>query len=279
MNGEVDMIDRVDPKTVHLISRNPNLAILETTGTLHYTFPMRVNAPPFDNYDVRMALKLSVDREQLLKKILLGHGAIGNDHPISTANPYHNGDMPQRKYDPDKARFHIKKAGMENTAIDLGTSEAAFSGAVDAALLMKDSAAKAGININVVREPKDGYWSNVWNKKPWAACYWGGRPTEDWMFTAAYVAESKWNDTAWTKGKAADRFNELVIAARSELDTSKRREMYYECQVLVSDDGGSLVPMFANYIMALNKKVAHDKKVAGNWDKDGNKAIERWWFA
>ena len=167
---------------------------------------------------------------------------------------------------------------MENTPIDLSTSEAAFSGAVDATLLMKDSAAKAGININVVREPKDGYWSNVWNKKPWGACYWGGRPTEDWMFTAAYVAESKWNDTAWTKGPAADRFNELVVAARSELDTSKRREMYYECQVLVSDDGGSLVPMFANYIMALNKKVAHGE-VAGNWDKDGNKAIERWWFA
>ncbi len=278
MNQEVDMIDRVDPKTVHLISRNPNLKILETTGTLHYTFPMRVNAAPFDNYDVRMALKLSVDREQLLKKILLGHGAIGNDHPISTANPYHNGEMPQRKYDPDKARYHIKKAGMENTPIDLGTSEAAFSGAVDAALLIKDSAAKAGVNINVIREPKDGYWSNVWNKKPWAACYWGGRPTEDWMFTAAYVAESKWNDTAWTKGPAADRFNKLVIAARSELDTSKRREMYYECQVLISDDGGTLAPMFANYIMALNKKVAHGQ-VAGNWDKDGNKAIERWWFA
>ena len=38
---------------------------------------------------------------------------LGNDHPISTANPYHNGDLPQRSYDPDKARFHLKKAGME----------------------------------------------------------------------------------------------------------------------------------------------------------------------
>jgi peptide/nickel transport system substrate-binding protein len=278
MNQEVDMIDRVDPKTVHLLGRNPNLTILETTGTLHYTFPMRVNAPPFDNNDLRMAVKLSIDREQLLKKILLGHGSIGNDHPISIANPYHNGEMPQRTYDPDKARHHLKKAGMEGITLDLSTSEAAFSGAVDAALLIKDSAAKAGLEINVVREPKDGYWSNVWNKKPWGACYWGGRPTEDWMFTTAYVADSKWNDTAWTTGAAADKFNKLVVAARSELDSDKRREMYYECQVLVSNEGGALVPMFANYIMALNKKLAHGE-VAGNWDKDGNKAIERWWFA
>ena len=279
MNEEVHVIDRVDPKTVHLLSRNPKIRILETTGTLHYTMPMRVDQAPFDNYDVRMALKLSVDREQLVKKILLGHGAIGNDHPISTANPYHNGEMPQREYDPDKARFHIKKAGMENQPIDLSTSEAAFSGAVDAALLLKDTASRAGVNINVIREPKDGYWSNVWNKKGWCTCYWGGRPTEDWMFTTAYVKESKWNDTAWTSGAKVDRFNELVVAARSELDTAKRREMYYECQVILNDDGGAMVPMFANYIMALNKKIATADQVAGNWDKDGNKAIERWWFA
>jgi len=53
MNGDVDAIGRVDPKTVHLLARNPNLDILETTGTLHYTFPMRVDASPFDNYDFR----------------------------------------------------------------------------------------------------------------------------------------------------------------------------------------------------------------------------------
>ena len=278
MNGDVHCINRVDPKTVHLMGRVGSLKILETTGTLHYSFPMRVNAPPFDNYDLRMAVKLSVDREQLVNKILLGHGAVGNDHPISSSQPYHNGEMPQRKYDIDRAKFHLKKSGLEGTTIDLSTSDAAFAGAVDAALLIKDTAAKAGLNINVVREPKDGYWSNVWNKKPWAACYWGGRPTVDWMFSAAYVSDSNWNDTAWTTGKAADRFNELVIAARSELDTTKRRAMYYECQVLVSDDGGSLIPMFANNIHAVSKKIGHDDKVAGNWENDGNKNAERWWF-
>jgi peptide/nickel transport system substrate-binding protein len=279
MNQEVHAINRVDPKTVHLLGRNPNIEILETTGTLHYTFPMRVDQAPFDNYDLRMAVKLSVDREALVQKILLGHGAMGNDHPISSSQPFHNGEMEQRMYDPDKAKHHLKKAGMEGVTLDLSTSEAAFSGAVDAALLIKDSAAKAGLNINVVREPKDGYWSNVWNKKAWCACYWGGRPTADWMFASAYVAESKWNDTAWITGAAADKFNKLVLAARSELDTSKRQVMYYECQQLINDDGGALIPMFANNIHAVSKKIAHDEQVAGNWEFDGNKNVERWWFA
>ena len=170
MNGDVHLIDRVDPKTVALLGRAPNLDILELTGTLHYTFPMRLAVAPFDNYDLRMALKYSIKRQELIDKILLGHGALGNDHPISTANRFHASGLEQREFDADKAAFHYKKSG-HSGAIQLSSSDAAFAGAVDAAQLIAASAAEAGINIEVVRETKDGYWSNVWNKKGWCACY------------------------------------------------------------------------------------------------------------
>jgi peptide/nickel transport system substrate-binding protein len=273
--GEVDVIDRVDLKTVHLLERTPGINILETTGTLHYTFPMHTDKAPFDNNDVRMALKLAVDREELLQKILRGHGVLGNDHPISPANRFHAGELPQRSYDPDKAKHHLKKAGMENLTVDLSAADAAFLGAVDAAVLMKEHAAKAGITINVVREPNDGYWSNVWTVKPWAACYWGGRPTEDWMFSAAYAEGADWNDTNWKH----DKFNKLLVEARATLDEPKRRELYAEMQSIVRDEGGVLVPMFANHVHALRDNVKHGDQVAGNWQLDGNRCAERWWFA
>jgi len=196
MNGEVDVIDRVDPKTVHLLAKVPTINIVESTGTLHYTFPMRLDTKPFESYDLRMALKLSVKRQEMVDKILLGHGVVGNDTPISVANQYHNDDLAQREFDPEKAAFHYKKSG-HSGPIQLSASDAAFAGAVDAAQLLKASAAEAGIDVEVVREPNDGYWSNVWNKKGWCACYWGGRPTEDWMFSAAYTDDTEWNDTAW----------------------------------------------------------------------------------
>ncbi|NCF49082.1 MAG: peptide ABC transporter substrate-binding protein, partial [Bacteroidetes bacterium] len=277
-NGDVDLIDRVDPKTVNLLGRSPNLDILEVTGTLHYTFPMRLDTAPFDNYDLRMALKLSIKRQELVDKILLGHGAVGNDHPISTANRYHAADLAQRDFDPDKAAFHYKKSG-HSGAVPLSAADAAFAGAVDAAQLMANSAAEAGINIEVIREPNDGYWSNVWNKKGWSACYWGGRPTEDWMFSAAYTDDTEWNDTAWKTTEGAVKFNKLVKEARGELDDNKRRDIYAECQTLIHDDGGTICPMFANYIMAHGKSLTHDDNVAANWDTDGAKAAERWWFA
>ena len=95
----------------------------------------------------------------------------------------------------------------------MSAADAAFPGAVDAAVLYKEYAAKAGIEIEVVREPNDGYWKNVWMKKPWGACYWGGRPTEDWMFSAAYTNDTEWNDTNWKGTESSKRFNELVVLA------------------------------------------------------------------
>ena len=277
MNGDVDAIDRVDPKTVALLGRVPTLDILERTSTLHYTFPMRADAAPFDNNDLRMAIKYATNRQELVDKVLLGHGALGNDHPISTANRYH-ADVPQREFDPEKARFHYEKSG-HSGALQLSASDAAFAGAVDAAQLIAASAAQAGIEIEVVREPNDGYWSNVWNKKPWCASYWSGRPTEDWMFSSAYTNDTEWNETAWKSGESADRFNAIVIEARAELDDSKRRELYFEAQQIISDEGGALIPMFANHIAAVSKGIAHSDDVAANWELDGAKAPERWWRA
>jgi len=278
LNGEVQLIDRVDPKTVALFGRAPNVEILDLVGYLHYTFPMRLDTAPFDNFDLRMALKLAVNKAELVEKILLGFGTVGNDHPISPIVPFAATDLPQRDFDPDQARFHYARSG-HSGPIPLSASDAAFAGAVDAAQLIQASAAQAGIEVEVVREPRDGYWSNVWNKKGWCACYWAGRPTADWMFASAYVETTEWNDTAWRDTEAADRFNGIVIEARAELDETRRAELYREAQRLIHEDGGAIVPMFANYVMGKSPSVSHGAQIASNWENDGNRATERWWMS
>ncbi len=279
--GQVDVVDNVQPKTARLLSKVPGVSILEVTGTQHRTMIMRLDTPPFDNFDLRMALKLAVKRQELVDKIEGGHGVIGNDHNISPAQQYYNSELPQREYDPDKAKFHLEKAGMVGAELELIASPAALDGAADAAVLLKASAEAIGLNINVKQVPSDGFWSDVWNKtgNGFTTSYWGGRPTNDWMFTTCCVAESSWNDTAWKNTEAADRFNQLIVAARSELDTAKRRDMYWECQRLVHEDGGEIVWGFTNYLHGLRDNVKHPEKVAGNWTLDGCKSAERWWFA
>jgi peptide/nickel transport system substrate-binding protein len=274
ISGEVHWIGRPDLKTLSLLQRNPDVAISEVTGYGHYVFPMNVTIAPFDNVDVRTALKWAINREDIAKKVFLGHAAPGNDNPIAPTVKYAIDPQPKYVYDPEKAKFHLKKAGLSTLKVDLSAADAAFNGCVDAAVLYQEHAKAAGIEINVVREPNDGYWDNVWLKKPWCAGYWSGRPTIDWMVTTVYAKGAAWNETHWENA----RFNELLVAARGEIDDKKRGTMYAEMQQLIHDDGGVIVLVFNNYVEAATKKLAHGD-IAPNWEADGLKIAERWWFA
>ncbi|MEM9012121.1 MAG: ABC transporter substrate-binding protein [Pseudomonadota bacterium] len=274
-SGEVDAIDRVDLKTVSLLQRQRGVNIHSVAGTQHYTYAMHTNTAPYDNNDVRLGLKYAIDREELVQKILKGYGVVGNDHPIGPGQRFHASDLEQRTYDPDRAKFHLEQAGLSSLDVKLSVSDAAYGGAVDAGVLYSESARAAGINLEVVREPNDGYWSNVWLVKPFSAVYWSGRPTEDWMFSTAYERGVDWNDSYWDH----DRFNELLYAARAETDEAQRRQMYFDMQEICSNEGGVIVPMFASYVFATSDKVGFEDQFASNWDMDGERSFERWWFA
>ena len=275
--GALDVMNNVATNTVHLLKRVPGLQIRATTGNKQITLPMRTDTAPFDNLDVRTAVKLIIDRKEWLEKIVQGYGELGNDNPIGPANIYRatTDELPQREYDPEKAKFHLKKAGLSKLSIQFHAAETGFGGAVDAGQLMRATAAAAGIDVEVIREPNDGYWSNVWMKKPFSACYWSGRPTENWIFSQIYAADASWNDTYWKH----DKFNKLLVQGRAELDTKKRRDIYVEMQQILHNEGGLLLPLFQSDVMAYHERLHVPEVLGANWELDGAKNAERWWFA
>jgi peptide/nickel transport system substrate-binding protein len=234
---------------------------------------MHMDVAPFDNKDVRLALKYAIDREALLHTILRSYGSIGNDHPISRSQRYFAPQLTQREYDPDKARFHLRRAGLRSFPIQLSSSDAAFPGAVDTAVLYKEYAAHGGIDIEIIREPADGYWKNVWLTKPFCLCSWNGQPTAGLMFATAYAQDAAWNDTHFSH----ERFNQLLKTAQAELDEQKRAEQYAEMQAILHDDGGVIIPLFAADVCAANKRLQFGK-LASHRELDGGKCAERWWW-
>jgi peptide/nickel transport system substrate-binding protein len=273
LSGGVDAIDRVDLKTVDLLKQNSGVKLEETQGGLHYAYTMFCDQAPFSDVNVRLALKHAIDREAFLAKLLNGHGYIGNDQPIGKSYRFFDSGLPQRTCDPDKSKFYLAQASLSDLKVQIYLADVAFTGAIDGGLLFSEAAKKAGISLEVVREPDDAYWSNVWNVKPFTASYWNGRATEDAIFTTIYAKGQPWNETHW----ANERFNQLLVAARGELDDTKRREMYSEMQRLCSDDGGAIIPAFANYVFATRTNVGHGR-LAASWDLDGVRCTERWWF-
>jgi len=272
--GQVDAIVRCDLKTAHLLDRKPGVSVLQVAGTKHYTYPMDVRQKPFDDNNVRMALKLGIDREGFVKTVLRGYGSLGNDHPIGPSQNYHASNLDQRKYDPEKAIWHLKQAGMSSLDVEMSASDAAFAGAVDATQLYAETLKKANINLTVKRASADGYWSNTWMQVPWSASYWSGRPTADWMFTIGWAAGGNWTETFWNNA----RFEELLVAGRAELDDAKRSAIYQEMQSIARDEGGAVIPCFANNVDAASDKLGHPEKMGGNFELDGSRSIARWWF-
>ncbi len=275
VSGSAHSMCNIDLKTIGLLQQNPAVKVVSVAGNKHGVTCMNCTVAPFDNVDVRLALKYIVKRDEIVAKILGGQGEIGNDTPIGPANTYRAtaDELPQRQYDPEKAKFHLKKAGLSTLKVQLNTANTSFP--IDAALLIAESAKAAGIEIEVVREAEDSYWDVAWMKKPWTGSYWSGRATEDWMFSQAYAKGAAWNETFWDNA----RFNELLIAARGELDTGKRREMYVEMQRIVHEDGGVTVPYFQSFTHAVSSKIGLPEQIGRSWTNDSERNCERWWFA
>lgn len=274
LTGEVQFINNCDIKTLGMLKRNTSIRVSSTPSTRHFSFDMNLQVAPFDNPHVRQALKYAIDREEILDKVFFGNATIGNDNNVAKSVKFAIDPTPQYTYDPKKAKELLALAGLTTVTVDLSVSDSAFPGAVAAALLFKDQAARAGIIVNVIREPNDGYWSKVWRQKPFVGVDWYGRPTVDWLFSTTLAKGAAWNDTKFEN----ERFNQLLGQGRSETDAAKRAAIYAEMQQILHDDGGMLVVAFANYIDGVSTKVANGD-VGGVYPLDNFKLTERWWMA
>jgi peptide/nickel transport system substrate-binding protein len=257
-----------------MLARAPGVILDDVASGTHITMPMFCDVAPFDDVNVRLALKHAMNRQEIVDKILFGRGTVGNDHPIAPTMPYH-ADLPQREQDLDKARYHLKKAGHDQLSVQISVNDTLLSGATNMCSLFAEQARPAGLDIKVKQEPADGYWSDVWLKKPFCVVSWAARPTPDVMFSLAYKAGADWNESHWEN----ERFNTLLLQAKSELDEGLRAEMYAEMQSLCRDDGGTIVPFFRNRTSARRDNVMHTESIAAVWELDGARGYHRWWFA
>lgn len=274
ITGAVDAVSLLENKTLSLLSRDPNIEVDNVSSASAITIPMFTDVAPFDNPDVRMALKLAIDRNELVEKITFGAATVGNDFHHSPAMPYFPESIPQREYDPDQAAALWKKAGMEGQTISVSTAESITTGAVDAMVLFAEHAKAAGIDIKVVREANDGYWTDVWLTKPFCMVAWGARPTPDVMYSLAYKDDAPWNESHWKH----PRFNELLLEGKAELDDVRRAEIYHDMGMIARDEGGTIVPYFPNFVFGRRKNVRHSGQLAASWWIDGARAASRWWF-
>ena len=253
-SGDIQLAGGIDPKAIRQVESTPGVNVLSVASGQYMGICCMLNTAPGNNRDFVMAMKFLQRRERIVKSILKGHGALGNDQPINNTYPDFCDTLPQRKFDPDKAKFHLKKTGI--TQCEIYVAEVA-SGLTDTVLMTQREAGRIGLKIDIKRVPTDGYWDTVWMKMPINVVTWNNRPTANSMLSIAFAPDAPWNDTAWHN----ERMGELLVAARAVKDPVKRKEMYCEMQTLIHNESGIIIPAHLNYVDGVSDKVKGIPKV------------------
>lgn len=247
--GDVQLIDAVDTKGIRLIEEADGVHINSVPSGNYGGICCLKNTAPGQNADFVKGLQYIQDRERIVRSILKGHGIVGNDQPISPAyGEDHCASLPQRQYDPDKAKWHLNKSGYSSA--ELYVAPVAV-GVEDMALYTQANLRKIGFDLKIKKVPTDGYWGAVWMKEPLNVVNWFMRPTANAMLAIQFAPGGAWNDTYWNN----ERFGKLLKMSLGETDPGKRSDMYCEMQTLIHNESGMVIPYHVNFIDGINDKV------------------------
>jgi len=238
LSGGMDLVASVDPRSVARVKGTPGYSIFTTQSGQYSDLIMRGDVGPGTNPDFALAMKYLFDREQMKKTIALGNAVVANDQPIDPTNRFYFKDLPQRAFDLDKAKFHLKKSGVSGKIPVVASPAAQYS--VEIALVMQQTAQRIGLDLDVKRMPADGYWSNHWLNSPVGFGNVNPRPSADTILTQFFKSDAAWNESRWKNPK----FDQLLTAARAETDVAKRKQMYADMQTMIHNEAGIGIPMF-----------------------------------
>ena len=257
LSEEVEMIARLDRKAIPQVEAADNAEVLSEVSNRFTQLVLDMTRHPGSSFDFVLAMKHLTPRKQMLRSILKGDGALGNDHPAGPTYAMNCEALPQRLQDLDKARFHLKKSGITEAEVD--TSEAAVGG-VDLCIFAQAEGKKIGLDLKVKRNATDGYWGAIFKKKPFYMSTWSPRPTAHMMLTLLNQSESPYNTT----GFKSERVDQLLLATLAETDTAKRKEMFCEMQTIVSNGAGDIIPWHQAIVDGISSKVKGVPHVALN---------------
>jgi len=273
--GQVDAITDLPANQVEAVKSSGVESLISQTGGW-VPICMAIDMPPFNDNRVRQAMRLIVDREQILAQIGSGYGQIANDLYAPFDEGY-NSDLEQRQQDIEQAKSLLKSAGQEGLKVDLHTTNGA-SGMVELASVFASQAKDAGVTITVKNDPN--YYGDAYLKLAFSVDFWGTRGYLNQVQQGS-LPNSPYNETHWPpKSGDGSNFEDLYKQALQETDSAKRIEIEHEMQKLEYDLGGYIIPYFNSLIDGHSSKVKGLKPSKGTLNLAGfGHGFRTIWFA
>jgi peptide/nickel transport system substrate-binding protein len=240
LSGQATCCDQLSIESVDVLRSGGKIANI-WSGPGWVPFTMRLDVPPFNDPDVRMAMRLVVDRPEMQKLVYGGNGFLGNDI-FGRTDPEYDTAIPQRQQDIAQAKYLLKKAGKEGLTTTLVTAPIR-TGAVQMATVLKQQASAAGITINLNSITSTTFFGPNYLKWTFAQDWWSGYP---YLRQAGYsmVPGSPWDETWWSTSPYGAKYLSLYKTALATVDTAQQADLVHEMMLMDWNDGGYIIPAF-----------------------------------
>jgi peptide/nickel transport system substrate-binding protein len=251
LSGQIDAMTQVPPAQVAVVNGHGGTKVLESPSGAWTPLCMRVDSAPFNDARVRKAMRLIVNRPQMVEQALAGHGLVGNDLYAPFDQEFDHA-LPQRQQDIAQAKSLLKAAGHDGLTIDLQSTNGAL-GMNEGAQVFAQQAKAAGVNVKVKILDSGTFYGNQYLKWVFSTDFWNTR-TYLPQVASGSLPTSPYNETHWPD-PAHKKFVSLYNQARITVDPKKRAEIVHEMQKLEYDNGGYIVWGFHTTLDGYSSKV------------------------
>jgi peptide/nickel transport system substrate-binding protein len=239
----------------------------ESTTALHFNL---TKGFPYDNKQFRQAMATSLDRPDMVKRLLLGRGEVANTGNVANSHPMVAPNLPTYSLDVTKARSMLDALGIKDVTGD-GMRELpdgqAFqpelfvaTGTVKTGELMKEYLRAVGIDLQIKSVDQATHDQSVAGGNYTMALvgYGGLGGDPDWL---RQRLSSKIQSRTFLRvqGFNNPRFEELAAAQLVTTDVAQRTQMIQEMQRIVADE----LPVLA--LTLATRTTVYDKTVFDAW--------------
>ena len=249
MGKQIDMLPTsVSPQQKTLLERSGGFGFQFVSTGNWRGIVFRTDMKPWDDVRVRKAVRLAVDRKAMLDLAAGGLGSLACDTPVGPADQYRwlstcNQDIP-------KAKALLAEAGYPN-GLDFEIPVSTVEGVWPAmAEVFQQQVAAAGFRAKIVQVPSDGYFNEIWMKRPVSMTRWNQRPADS-ALNEIYRTGATWNEGFYKDAK----FDVMLDEARKELNFDKRKAKYQQAQEHLWETSGTLVGFHATLTVATTARV------------------------
>ena len=250
IGGQVDVAPDLDATLIPVVkAAGSNYVVDSYPSSACLTWPMDCTKKPFNDVRVRQALRLAVNRPQLIEQVYAGQARLGNDY-FGPYDPGYDTALPQRHQDLEQARSLLKAAGYDGAAVQLtGAPILPMANAQNQVLVQQVKA--AGIDVNFRQVDEATFYGPQYGTYPLSLSLWGVLNILDQSALTTVGKSSPYNATHWND----PQYNRLFFEAAAQKNEAKRNELLHEMQKISWERGSYLITQFHNYVTGYSAKV------------------------